>query len=486
MSAGGGTLSVMSWSGVALVVTAVASLTVGVGHSGVDWHGCALGPDDAIGQELDSKGAQCAEVVVPMDYRQPNGRTMSVAVSRVKATDPARRRGVLLLNPGGPGDSGLEMAVLGDFAPALAAAYDLIGFDPRFVGRSGPVLCPWKTVTFQQSAGPTLASYQESVAFEAKLAAQCAQGHRDELPFASTRNVARDMDAIRQALGEQRISYYGDSYGTYLGAVYLQMFGAHADRFVLDSSVDPALFGPGFFASQGPAMEAALRHFASWAAGQQGIGDTADAVLATVLGLVSGGPVHAGGYTVDSHVLPYLLYSGIRSDAPEDYAELATEIRQLRDGAPKVTDRLAGELSTIYNGGGEMGARSGTAVFCADRAVSHDPASYYRDIEAHRADEPMFGSVTRNITPCAFWPVRPIEPSTVVHNGLPVLMVAAAGDPVTPYQGQLAMHRALTGSRLVTQQGAYHHGVFLGNDCIDSAVVGYLAGGGLPSADGTC
>ncbi|MFC0541399.1 alpha/beta hydrolase [Kutzneria chonburiensis] len=474
----------MSLSGVALVLAAVASLTVGgTGQPGVTWHGCALGTDDAIGQELDSKGAQCADITVPMDYRQPNGRTMSVAISRIKAKDPAHRRGVLLMNPGGPGDSGLELAVLGDFAPALGAAYDLVGFDPRFVGRSGPVLCPWRTVTFQQSAGPNLASYQESVAFEAGLAAQCARGHRDELPYASTRNVARDMDAIRKALGEQRISYYGNSYGTYLGSVYLQMFGARADRFVLDSSVDPALFGAGFFVTQGPALEAALRHFAEWAAGKQGIGDTADEVVTTVRRL---GPVRAGGYTVDSHVLPYLLYNGIRSDATDDYVEFATEIRQLRDGAPKVTDRLAAELSAIYIGGGENGARSGTAVFCADRAVSRDPATYFRDIQAHRTDEPVFGSVTRNITPCAFWPVQPIEPLTDVHNGLPVLLVAASNDPVAPYPGQLAMHRALTGSRLVTQEGAYHHGVFLGNSCIDAAVVGYLTGRPLPSVDGTC
>lgn len=484
MITGAGILPIMSFSGVALILATVASLTTGV--TGIEWHGCALGPDDAIGQELDSHGAQCAEVVVPMDYRRPDGRKMSVAISRVKATDPAHRRGVLLLNPGGPGSSGLELAVLGTFSPALGAAYDLIGFDPRFVGRSGPLLCPWQTVTFQQSAGPTLASYKESVSFEAKLAAQCVRGHRNELPYATSRNVVRDMDAIRLALGEPRISYYGDSYGTYLGAVYLQMFGAHADRFVLDSSVDPDLYGPGFFTTQGPAMEAALRHFAEWAAGKQGIGDTADDVLATVHRLVAGGPVKAGGYTVDGHVLPYLLYSVVSSDTAEDYTELAAEIRQLRDGSPTVTDRLAAQLAAVHGEGDDVSAQAGTPFLCADRAVSHDPAVYYRDIEAHRASEPVFGAVTRNITPCAFWPVQPIEAPTEIHNGLPVLMVAAKGDPVTPYPGQLAMHRALTGSRMVTQLGAFHHGAFLGNECIDGTVVGYLTGGALPAIDGTC
>lgn len=162
------------------------------------------------------------------------------------------------------------MPILGDYSPPLAEAYDLIGFDSRFVGRSSPLQCDWSTATFQRSAGPDLHSYVEGVAFQAKLAAGCVKGNEDELPYATTRNTARDMDAIRQALGEQWISYYGVSYGTYLGAVYLQMFGSRADRVVLDSSVDPDSYGPTMFADQGPAMNVALQNFARWAAGKQG------------------------------------------------------------------------------------------------------------------------------------------------------------------------------------------------------------------------
>ena len=477
----------MSLPALTLVVATVASLTTGTATTqALDWHKCATGPGDAIGIELDQRGAQCAEITVPMDYRRPDGRRLTVAISRIKATDPAHRRGVMLLNPGGPGGSGLEMAIVGSYSPPLGAAYDLIGFDPRFVGRSSPVLCDWSTSTFQRSAGPDLRSYAEGVALQAKLAAGCVKSYQDELPYASTRNTARDMDAIRQALGEQRISYYGVSYGTYLGAVYLQMFGSREDRFVLDSSVDPDTYGPTLFVNQGPAMNNALQNFAQWAAGKQGLGATAQDVLDTVNLLVQSAPVHVGPYTVDGQVLPYLVYSGLGSDDVTFYTELATEIRQLRDGSSSPTKVLADKLAGIYTGVGDVSDRAGTPILCADRAVSHDPSTYYRDIQAHRVDEPLFGPLTRNISPCAFWPTKPIEPPTTVHNGTPVLIVGADGDPFTPYPGQLAMHRDLTGSRMVTQLNAFHHGVFLGNDCIDAAVVDYLTGGPLPAVDETC
>src|SRR5205814_2102514 len=124
--------------------------------------------------------------------------------------------------------------------------------DPRFVGRSTPLTCTWTTDTFLRSAGN---SFADSVALAKRLAAQCP---RENLPYASTRNTARDMDAVRVALGERRLSYLGYSYGTYLGAVYLQMFGTRADRVVLDSAVDPQRYGPNLLSGNGPADAAAL------------------------------------------------------------------------------------------------------------------------------------------------------------------------------------------------------------------------------------
>ncbi|MFD1048186.1 alpha/beta fold hydrolase, partial [Kibdelosporangium lantanae] len=152
----------------------------------------------------------------------------------------------------------MGQVLLSQVIPDVAARYDLVGMDPRFVGRSTPLNCRWTTDTFLRSAGPTRRSFDDNTVLQKDLAAGCAAGNRDMLPYASTRNTARDMDVIRAALGETRLSYFGVSYGTYLGAVYLQMFGARADRVVLDSAVDPNAYGPGLFSRVGPAAAAAL------------------------------------------------------------------------------------------------------------------------------------------------------------------------------------------------------------------------------------
>ncbi|WP_221762259.1 alpha/beta hydrolase [Nonomuraea sp. WAC 01424] len=491
-------------AGMAVTGQASASVTGDAGADArfhrqtIDWHGCRTGPDDETGAALDKAGAQCAEVTVPLDYRRPRGRTISVAISRVKATDPGRRRGVLLINPGGPGGSGLPRVLLGRLMPAVAARYDLIGMDPRFVGRSTPIRCRWTTDTPTRSAGPTRRTFDESVALMRELAAGCARGDRALLPYASTRNTARDMDVIRAALGESRLSYLGYSYGTYLGAVYTQMFGARADRVVLDSAVDPDVYGPDLLSRNDPAITAALRHWASWAAARDkeyGLGATEAEVLATVEGVdraAAERPLRVGAYRIGAQHVPYLLFIRLYDDREEAYAGLAAEVRVLADAARgdavTVPASLKETLDGLFTGSGPAEDRAGTPILCADRATSRDPERYFRDIQAHRADEPLFGPMTRNLSPCAFWPVTPVEAPTTIGNHAPMLIVAADGDTVTPYAGQRAMHRALTGSRLVTLRGAFRHGAYLaaGDTCVDTTVGRYLVDGVLPGGDTTC
>src|SRR5262245_3731205 len=144
----------------------------------ISWHGCQTGPDDKLGKGLDAIGAQCGQVSVPLDYSRPDGRTITVAMSRIKATDPAHRRGVLLINPGGPGKPGMEQVALNQVIPDVAAHYDLIGMDPRFVGRSTPLNCRWTTDTFLRSAGPTRQTFDDNTALQKDLAAGCVAGNR--------------------------------------------------------------------------------------------------------------------------------------------------------------------------------------------------------------------------------------------------------------------------------------------------------------------
>jgi pimeloyl-ACP methyl ester carboxylesterase len=464
----------------------------------ITWHKCQTGPDDKLGKGLDAIGAQCGQVTVPLTYSRPDGRTITVAFSRIKATDPARRRGVLLINPGGPGVPGMEQVALGQLIPDVAARYDLIGMDPRFVGRSTPLNCRWRTDTFLRSAGPTRRSFDRDAALQKALAAGCVTGNQDVLRYASTRNTARDMDVIRAALGADKLSYLGASYGTYLGAVYLQMFGERADRVVLDGAVDPHVYGPGLLSRDGPAAAAALRHWASWAAGHNsnyGLGSTTGSVLSTVARISEvavRSPLRVGKYRVGTHVLPYFLFISLYDDSGQAYAEFAESVRVLSEAAHGAratpTPSLEQFLAGVFTGAGTATDRAGTPILCADRAVSHDPGTYFRDIQAHRADEPLFGPLLRNITPCAFWPTRPAERPTTISNDVPALMVGADGDPVAPYAGQLAMHRALAGSRLVTLRGSFHHTVYLvaGSTCIDTAVSRYLISGILPARDAAC
>ncbi|MEV0585487.1 alpha/beta hydrolase [Nonomuraea sp. NPDC050310] len=489
-------MSPHTWAATA-TITALAGLSGVVSAPAPDryhrqpitWRACATDPADELGTLLDQAGVQCAGVTVPMDYRRPAGRTITIEISRLKAPDATRRRGVLLINPGGPGATGIQQVLLGKKVPALAERYDLVGMDPRFVGRSTPIRCRWQTDTFLRSAGPDRRSFDAGVALARRLAEGCARDDRSALPYASTRNTARDMDVIRSALGERKLSYLGYSYGTYLGATYLQMFGAHADRVVLDSAVDPETYGPRLLRHNAPALEAALRRWAAWVAGRDGeygLGATVREVRAAI-DKITEKPVQVNGHWVDASVVPYWLFARLYDDGPAEYAALAKEAAALTGRTPPPASLLE-FLDGLFTGSGTAEDRAGTPILCADRAAPTNPELYYRDIQRHRAAEPLFGPLVRNISPCAFWPDTPVEPATRIANAVPALIVGAAGDPATPYAGQRAMHRALTGSRMLTLIGSYRHGVYVsaGNRCVDTVVGRYLLDGVLPKADTSC
>lgn len=278
---------------------------------------------------------------MPLDHADPGGRTIRVAISRIKAADPSRRRGILLSNPGGPGGAGLDNTLR--LRPALgdvADRYDLIGFDPRFLGDSTPVGCA--PAAPAAPPGPVTSARQDfdrSVRAARDTARRCGR-HGDNaalLPHASSRNVARDMDVIRAALGERRLSYYGVSYGADLGAVYTQLFPRRADRMVIDSSTDPTATQYELFRSAGKPLEEALDAWAGWTARRHGVyalGRTAPEVRARVQRLLDGAerrPVPVAGVRLDAPVLRLVLRQLIQH---EEYdAALAGTVRDLVDAA---------------------------------------------------------------------------------------------------------------------------------------------------------
>ncbi|MBF6128866.1 alpha/beta fold hydrolase [Nocardia brasiliensis] len=456
----------------------------------LDWKAC----DDP---KLDPAGAQCTDVTVPLNYADPQGPTTTVAISRLVSPEPAKRRGVMLSNPGGPGGPGLDfmLGVREAMTPDVRAQYDLIGMDPRGIGRSAAINCHWPRGFALESAGVDAASYAESVATQADFAARCAAAEAARLPHISTRNTARDMDVIRGALGVDKVSYFGTSYGTYLGAVFTQMFPQRSDRIVLDSAANPDTYGSvGMMQAMGPANEAALDLWADWAAAHDGeyhFGDSRAAVRATIIDLIQRSarqPIRLGEFEVDDHIAPMLLFVGL--DDVRNYELLAGQVRQLRDAANGIPvqpdDTLRESLEHIFKPVEQDGSPQ-MAVLCGDVAAPRDPAFYLRNIEAARASQPVFGAFANNITSCAFW-APPLEPPTVVDNSVPSLILNSTGDTRTAYEGARVLHQKMTGSAFVTLQDVPIHYIFgrYPNTCAYGAVNAYLRDGTLPAGELTC
>ncbi|MFI6642661.1 alpha/beta fold hydrolase [Streptomyces sp. NPDC050504] len=467
----------------------------------LNWGSCAEGPDDTVGRDLDKAGVQCADVLVPLDYADPRGRTITVAVSRLKATDTRHRIGSILLNNGGPGGPAVESPP--DVRKAMKKVgprYDIIGFDPRFVGRSTPLKCGWTVGTDILSAGLSRASFERQVAFKKGLADKCRATNSSVLPHVSTRNTARDMDVIRGALGERKISYLGYSYGSYLGTVYTQMFPGKYDRFVLDGAIAPDDYNPRLLKGSERENERAISDWAAWAAKRHdayGLGRTRGAVLATVDRVVAASaraPLTIGTgkqtFRLDDTQVPFILISGNADDTPEArgaFSERISVLAKAAEGKPtELSPAFAALLRDALTEGGPNSAAQ-TAIICGDKPAPRDVETYWKDIQSSRAAHPILGPLTNNVSTCAFWD-KPREEPTRVKRDAKMLIVAATGDTRTTYRSSLDLHEMLPSSKLLTLKGANRHALYglYGNDCVDNKVNTYLATGKLPADDQTC
>ena len=224
----------------------------------LDWQPC----DD---------GFECARLLVPFDYARPAGRRFSLPVIKLAAAEPSRRIGALVVNPGGPGGSGVEYALgaRSEFPAAVLARFDIVGFDPRGVAASEPALTCMTGPQLDQYLAtddmPANAAQLAGLVTQSKLyAARCAQNSAALLPYVGTQNAARDMDVLRAALGESRLSYLGKSYGTYLGAWYAQLFPRRVRALVLDGAVNPDTPSLQDDITQAQGFQVAFRSFAAW------------------------------------------------------------------------------------------------------------------------------------------------------------------------------------------------------------------------------
>ena len=418
-------------------------------------------------------GLECATLRVPLDYAHPD-RTIELTLSRRLGT-PGKRRGVLLMNPGGPGSPGLAMPAqlqqrMG--GSGLPDAYDVIGFDPRGTTYSTPVTCGMTTPEERGAVlGPYAGGPRDVVATAEKaraVAEKCgAASTTDLLPHMTTANTARDLDRIREALGEKKISYYGVSYGSYLGAAYASMFPARTDRIVLDSVLGPRgldVRGNQRFAE---GFDDRFPDFAAWAAQRDDVyhlGRTPAAVTAKFFELAA---VRGPEFRSDT-------WNGLYDDA----------------SFPAVARNWAGTARTAAGPlAGDNHAALQLQVLCNDADWPGQVGYYQRAVERERARHPMFGPAAANVNPCAFWPVERAEPPVRVGGPGPanVLLVQNLRDPATPLSGARETRAAFGARARMVTVDAGGHGVFTReNACGNAAVLGYLRDGAFPAADGSC
>lgn len=461
----------------------------------VSWVACPADVVDPLAQ------LRCALIPVPLDYSEPAGPTIDIMVSRLASPKPSVRRGVLLLNPGGPGGSGLtqpnDLVGLG-LPVGVSERFDLIGMDTRGVGHSAPISCGFTVGQAYQANIPPYAADRAAVAKQAEVAkgvaAQCAANDVDgRLRHVSTANMARDLDQSRVALGEQKISYLGLSYGTALGAAYASMFPDRSDRIVLDSNVGDTHLDRDGMRRYGLGMEETFPDFAKWAAarnGTYGLGSTPAAVRQTYFNLAKRLDEHpVGDYTgVNFRALTFV---GLFRET--SYPKLAREWQgQLRPAGSKATSPVriepskpAGPLSPGDNSWSVF-----LAVTCNDVDFTADVGAYQRAVAEDRKRYPLYGAATANITPCAFWATEPAEPPVPVVDDGPqnILIVQNRRDPVTPYAGGVLLREKFAQrSKLVSVDGS-GHGVYIYGDsaCADNTTTDFLVNGTMPATDKRC
>ncbi|KOG30587.1 alpha/beta hydrolase [Streptomyces resistomycificus] len=453
------------------------------------------------------EGVQCGTVSVPLDYARPDGRRIKLTVSRARAThkDPHNskhrvpRQGALVFNPGGPGASGLYFPLVGALPEwkRLAAAYDLVGYAPRGVGRSAPLSCKdpgsFSKAPSQAPTYPSESYKRERIAQAKAYASGCAQRVGSALRHYTSLNNARDLDVVRAALGEEKLTFMGASYGTYFGALYATLFPSHVRRMVFDSAVnpDPEQVWYRNNLAQSAAFEGRWADLREWIARHDdvyGLGDTAEEVLRSyekASARLAEKP--AGGKVGPGQLQGAFLSAGYYDDY---WPHRAQALSAYLKGDPKPLIQQAGPHPEAAVEA-ENSAAVYTAVECNDAPWPTEWRVWDRDNTrlARVAPFETWDNVWMNL-PCAYWPAprqQPLDVRTGPGELPPTLILAAERDAATPYDGALEMHRRLSGSVLVTERDSGTHGIAGGpNPCVNGHVDAYLLQGRLPARRAAC
>jgi pimeloyl-ACP methyl ester carboxylesterase len=456
-----------------------------------------------VGQLTEGVTYECATIAVPQDWNVPDGATFDVALLRARTDNQGDRIGSLLVNPGGPGASGVDLAVYLSFGPSFGGLptevtdrFDIVGFDPRGVQRSTALECfsaEDLDASFAADPDPdTAAELEEALVASERMAATCEQKYgADTLSLFSTHQTARDMDAIREAVGDEQLTYLGFSYGSLLGAVYAQLFPDTIRAMVLDGAVDPTRDRLDRSRGQAEGFELAFDNFAEWCGqdpDQCPLGDDVRAAVTDALDDARESPaVGSDGREATSGWIYYAIISALYSE--RTWPALAAAIDQLDGGDPTgvfdladaYVDRSAdGQYSNLWE--------ANTAVSCADRTDGAMSVAEVRELQEQWRDEmPLFGGpAALGGLGCVHWPAEPDPYPTGPADGAPpIVVVGTTGDPATPYESTQRLADMLGVGVVVTYDGEGHT-AYPESDCVAGNVNAYLVDLDVPEDGVTC
>lgn len=444
----------------------------------VSWEGCG-------------RGLECTNALVPLNYADPDGTAITLGLVRRPAT-ASPRLGSLFINPGGPGGSG--RSYVGYFDAKGLEQYDIVGWDPRGVGASTPVTCfddaALDAYTALDVSPDDDAEGEALITATRQFGLACLENSGRLLQHVSTTETVKDLDVLRQVLGDDELSYFGSSYGTQIGAEYAQLFGPSVGRMVLDGAVE--ITDDADDTTQAEGFEQALRSFSQWCADQRcGLGGSADDVEGAIVSLwqrLDENPLRAGSRQLTQQLgvtgVVQALY-----DSENGWKALGRALTYAiddRDGLQLLT------LADQYNqrrADGRFGQFNAAfpAIRCADDASGSGLADAARDFRQVVRDAPIIGPFMGPDYVCATWPVAPAPatPKLTGPGAAPIVVIGTTGDPATPYDNAVGMARQLESGVLITFTGQGHL-AYDQSPCVRGLVRSYLVDGQTPTDGATC
>jgi pimeloyl-ACP methyl ester carboxylesterase len=458
--------------------------TGGFRPAAIDWQPCLEKPDDPT--------IRCATIQVPIDWSDPTGPTFGLAIDRQAAADPAQDEGPLLINPGGPGGSGVDFALEAAtfFNPQILQHFDIIGFDPRGTNRSDPVQCSSSLLAQRPFPVPSNASdYAAMLAYNSKLDADCKANTGAIFDHVDTASVDRDMDAIRAALGAPKISYYGVSYGTLIGQEYAELFPDRIRAMVIDSNMDHSLSTTPFLLTEAATDEDSFDQFEAWCDRDSTCalhGKDVPAIWSALQQRADAGTLTIPG-TTQTLTWFDLTSLAVNAEYGPAWSNLAVELNELNTGtigSVAVPQARTASTTTLE--------QFPLPVFCEDWSLPESGyAQFQRDFRLTNAVAPQLrtSSLAWSVfTSCLGWtgPVNDPQQRLRVHADVPLLVLNSVHDPATPYAWALDDAAQMgPAARLVTYLG-WGHGAYPHSSCTQGSVDDYLINGTLPAPGATC